>query len=295
MRIERRKITPEASYTSKMNPLISIVIPNHNGVLFVAEAVKSVLEQDYLNKEVIVVDDGSSDGSIELLRTYGGKIRLIETENLGASAARNAGILATKGDLIAFLDSDDIWVANKLTLQLQIMLDEGADLVYCHGQEFGNQTGLNMKRLAMYSGDCYPFFKQNPGKAIIDMGPSTVLLKKNLLSSSGIFDTSFTGLGEDWDFFRRYCRIAKVDYCDEVLVMRRSHSNNLSNRSLQDFYLGNKRALLKMFAEDLAIGVMERRLIWIKFHIMSAKAFIKYGSIANGIRCLLQFILPITL
>lgn len=278
-----------------MEPLISIVIPNYNGVVFIAEALNSVFEQDYQNQEVIVVDDGSSDGSLELLRTYEGKIRLIETKNLGAAAARNAGLLAAKGELIAFLDSDDIWVANKLTLQLQKMVLEGADLVYCHGQEFGNLTGPNMKRFALYSGNCYPLFKQNPGKAIIDMGPSTVLLRKDLLSLSGIFDTSFTGLAEDWDFFRRYCRIAKVNFCDEVLVKRRNHSNNLSGRSLQDFYDGNKRALLKMFAEDFAIGVVERRVIWIKFHIMSAKAFIKQGSPSRGIRCIARFIFPITL
>jgi glycosyltransferase involved in cell wall biosynthesis len=278
-----------------MEPLISIVIPNYNGVLFVAEALKSVLAQDYQNKEIIVVDDGSSDGSLELLRTYEGKIRLIETKNLGAAAARNAGLFAAKGELIAFLDSDDIWVARKLTLQLQKMVEAGADLVYCHGQEFGNLSVPNIKRLAVYSGDCYPLFKKNPGKAIIDMGPSTVLLKRDLLSLSGVFDTSFTGLAEDWDFFRRYCRIARVNYCDAVLVMRRNHLNNLSERSLQDFYVGNKRALLKMFAEDFAIGVLERRVIWIKFHFMSAKAFIKDGRLLSGIRCITRFIFPITL
>lgn len=278
-----------------MNPLISIVIPNYNGVLFVAEALESVFNQDYMNKEVIIVDDGSTDGSLELLRTYEGKIRLIETENLGAAAARNAGLLAAKGELIAFLDSDDIWVVNKLNLQVQKMVEEGADLVYCHGQEFGNLSGPNVKRLALYSGDCYQFFKRYPGKAIIDMGPSTALIKRDLLSISGIFDTSFTGLAEDWDFFRRYCRIAKVSYCDEVLVMRRNHLNNLSERSLQDFYIGNKRALLKMFAEDFTIGFLERRYIWIKFHVMSSKAFIKRGNPVRGARCLLRFILPITL
>ena len=278
-----------------MDPLISIVIPNYNGVLFVTEALESVLNQDYMNKEVIIVDDGSTDGSKELLRTYVDQIRLIETKNFGASAARNAGLLASKGELIAFLDSDDIWMTNKLTLQYQKMVEYGADLVYCHGQEFGNLSGLNVKRLALYSGDCYPFFKQNPGKAIIDMGPSTVLLKKNLLSISGIFDTSFKGLAEDWDFFRRYCRVAKVSYCDEVLVMRRNHSNNLSQRSLQDFYIGNKRALLKMFAEDFTIGILERRLIWIKFHVMSAKVFIKHGNQVRGALCLARLIFPITL
>lgn len=278
-----------------MEPLISIVIPNYNGVRFIDEALKSALEQDYPNKEVIVVDDGSSDGSRELLRTYRDKIKLIETDNVGAAAARNAGILVAKGPLIALLDSDDIWLKNKLTLQIKKMISGNADLVYCHGQEFGNQSRSNVKRFASYSGDCYPFFKQNPGKAIIDMGPSTVLLKRDLLRFSGIFDTSFTGLAEDWDFFRRYSRIAIVDYCDEILVLRRSHSNNLSERSLKDFYIGNKRAILKMFAEDFAIKVAERRVIWIKFHVMSAKTFIKHGYLLRGIRCFAGIVLPITL
>ena len=278
-----------------MEPLISIIIPNYNGVHFVAEALNSVFEQNYTNKEVIVVDDGSSDGSVELLKTYGSKIKLIETRNLGPAAARNAGLLVANGELIAFLDSDDIWLSNKLTLQLNKMLEVGADLIYCHGQEFGGSLGTNLKRIASYSGNCYPYFKKNPGKAIIDMGPSTVLFKNNLLSISGIFDASFTGLAEDWDFFRRYCRIAKVSYCDEVLVMRRNHSNNLSARSLEDFYTGNKRALLKMFAEDFAIGPLERRIIWVKFHTMSAKAFIKHRRPVAGIRCLAKFLFPITL
>lgn len=276
-----------------MNPLISIVIPNFNGILYVEEAIDSALNQDYENKEVIVVDDGSTDGSVELLRTYKDKIRLIETENHGAAAARNTGLLAAKGELIAFLDSDDIWMTSKLTLQVRKMAEEDADLVYCPGQEFGKLNGENAIRLALYSGDCYPLFKRNPGKAIIDMGPSTALLKRNLLPISGVFDTSFTGLAEDWDFFRRYCRIAKVSYCEEVLVRRRNHSNNMSERSLDDFYAGNRRALLKMFAEDFAIGVLERRRIWVKFHFMSAKAFIKRGNMIMGIRCLVRFILPI--
>lgn len=284
----------EASYTSKMDPLISIVIPNYNGALFVTEALESALKQDYENTEVIIVDDGSTDGSVELLRGYEGKVRLIETENLGAAAARNAGLLAATGELIAFLDSDDIWMTNKLTLQVQKLVDQEADLVYCHGQEFGNLSGPNVKRLAIYSGDCYPFFKQHPGKAIIDMGPSTALIRKNLLNLSGIFDTSFTGLAEDWDFFRRYCRVAQVSYCDEVLVLRRNHSNNLSGRSLDDFYLGNKRALLKMFAEDFTIGVLERRRIWVRFHFMSAKTFIRRGNLFMGIRCLVRYVVPIS-
>ena len=256
-----------------MHSLVSVIIPNFNGALYLKEAVNSVLEQDYVTKEIIVVEDGSTDNSVELLKAFGPKISLIESKNKGASTARNIGISVAKGEYIAFLDSDDIWESNKLRLQIEYMRTHKLDLVYCHGQEFGNVYGLNVLHKAKFAGDCYQYFKKFPGKAIIDMGPSTAVIKSSRLINTGVFDPSFTGPAEDWDFFRRYCRDATVGFCDQVLVHRRNHSSNVSNRSLMEYYLGNKRALLKMFAEDPDINFYERRLIWAKFYYIFAKSF----------------------
>ena len=261
------------SYTPIMEALVSVVIPNYNGSLYLKEAILSVIEQNYENKEIIVVDDGSTDNSVELLRAFGPKISLIESKNSGASTARNIGISVAKGEYIAFLDSDDIWATNKLSLQMAYMSENELDLVYCHGQEFGSTDGLNVLHEAKYAGDCYKYFKKLPGRAIIDMGPSTAIIRSTRLLKTGVFDPSFTGPAEDWDFFRRYCRGGKVGFCDQVLVYRRNHSNNVSNRSLAEYYLGNRKALLKMFAEDPKITLFERRLIWAKFHYISAKSF----------------------
>jgi glycosyltransferase involved in cell wall biosynthesis len=258
-----------------VDSLVSVIIPNFNGALYLNEAVNSVLEQDYANKEVIVVDDGSTDDSVELLKAYGPKITLIESKNKGASTARNIGMSVAKGEYIAFLDSDDIWELNKLRLQIDYMRTHQLDLVYCHGQEFGNVEGLNVLHEAKFAGDCYQYFKKFPSKAIIDMGPSTAVIKSSRLLKTGVFDPSFTGPAEDWDFFRRYCRDAKVGFCDQILVHRRNHSSNVSNRSLMEYYLGNKRALLKMFAEDPDITFFQRQLIWAKFNFLSAKSFLK--------------------
>lgn len=258
-----------------MDELVSVVIPNYNGALYLNEAVSSVIDQDYENIEIIVVDDGSTDNSIELLKEFGSEIHLIEIKNSGASTARNLGISAAKGEFVAFLDSDDIWVKNKLSLQVEYIKSNEVDLVYCHGQEFGNTKGPNTLHEAKYVGDCYQYFMKYPGKAIIDMGPSTAVIRSALLSSTGVFDPSFTGPAEDWDFFRRYCRLAKVGFCDQVLVYRRNHSSNVSNRSLTEYYLGNRKALLKMFAEDPDIGFLERRIIWAKFHFSTVKSFAK--------------------
>lgn len=256
-----------------MEALVSVVIPNYNGALYLNDAVNSAIEQDYVNKEIIVVDDGSTDNSVELLKAFGSKITLFESKNNGASTARNIGISMAKGDFIAFLDSDDIWERNKLSLQMAYMQVNELDLVYCHGQEFGTAEGVNVIHEAKYFGDCYQYFKQYPGKAIIDMGPSTAIIKSSRLTKSGLFDPSFTGPAEDWDFFRRYCRGAKVGFCDQILVYRRNHSSNVSNRSLAEYYLGNIRAIRKMFAEDLEINFYERFSIRVKFYYIFAKSF----------------------
>ena len=258
-----------------MNSLVSVVIPNYNGAPFLAEAVSSVIEQDYENIEIIVIDDGSTDNSVELLRKFGPKIRLIETRNGGASSARNFGLVAAKGEYIALLDSDDIWATNKIGLQMEYMKRNDLDLVYCHGQEFGNAGGLNFLHEAKYAGDCYKYFKKYPGRAIIDMGPSTALFKKSRLKRTGLFDASFTGLAEDWDFFRRYCVGAKVGFCDQVLVFRRNHAGNMSNQSLNEYFVGNRKALLKMFAEDPEISCQEQKLILTKFYYLFIKSLVR--------------------
>jgi len=260
-----------------LNPVVTVVIPNYNGALYLKEAIQSVFEQDYRNKEIIVVDDGSTDNSVEILKALGSKITLIESKNMGAATARNIGISKAKGEFIAFLDSDDIWERNKLSLQMEYMQEHELDLVYCHGQEFGNTDGEKVLHEAKFAGDCYQYFKQYPCRAIIDMGPSTAIIRISLLAKTGVFDPSFTGPAEDWDFFRRYCRGGKVGFCDQVLVYRRNHSNNVSNRSLIEYYLGNKRALQKMFEEDSRITYFERCSIWAKFYLMITK------SVARGL------------
>lgn len=278
-----------------MKSLVSIVIPNHNGALFLLEAITSAIEQDYPNTEIIVVDDGSTDNSLELLEVYKGKVEVIRAENFGAASARNLGIMAAKGDYIAFLDSDDVWERNKLSLQLELMEKTQLDLVYCDGKEFGGKGENRVLHKAVYSGDCYQYFKRFPTRAIIELGCSSSVIRRSLLYKSGLFDTGFSGPAEDWDFFRRYCKYAKVGFCDQVLIHYRKHASNVSARSLEEYYLGNRRALLKMFAEDSDLHVGKRRYIWVNFHFISAKSFLKTGYVAHFLRSIARMCLPVTL
>jgi glycosyltransferase involved in cell wall biosynthesis len=285
-------MTQENDYSKSMYPLVTVIIPAYNSGVYLKEAVESALGQDYPNLEVIVIDDGSTDHSLSLLTPYLNRIFIITSENFGAASARNLGILASSGEYLAFLDSDDKWIANKISLQMQKMLDDNLDLVYCAGQEFSVEMSLGTIHSPVFEGNCYQYYKKYPSRDIVAIGPSGSILKKSLLHKSGIFDTRIPPPSEDWDFFRRYSQHAKFGYCTDVLVLRRIHENNISRKSILGYYFGNRNALIKMFLDDPHIGVIEKRTIWIKYSYMSAKTFARRGEILRSLWVGCQMLLP---
>ena len=277
-----------------MLPIVSVIIPNYNNANYIVDTIESGLAQDYPNTEIIVIDDGSTDGSIEILRKYGNQIRVISTNHRGASAARNSGILAARGDLIALMDSDDIWLPNKLTLQVTHMLEGTLDLVYCGGRQFGD-IDINARIYSpQYEGNCRKAFEDNPTSAVIVLGCSGAIFRKSLLSFSGLFDTTFQNAAEDWDFFRRYCVNTKVGFVKEELVLYRKHSNNLSSSSLYDYYNGNCNAVRKMLLFGSDLSFLSRRKIWIKLQVSYMKTFFKAGKIFAGLKCAFRTLLPLS-
>src|SRR5882724_2515884 len=120
-----------------MDSLVSVVIPAHNSGSYIAPALDSILAQKYRPIEIIVVDDGSSDSTVQLVRGYAAEVRVIEQEQRGHPAARNAGIRAASGEFLGFLDHDDLWSADKLELQLSSFeRNLELDLVFGHIQNF---------------------------------------------------------------------------------------------------------------------------------------------------------------
>lgn len=113
------------------NPMVSAIIPTYNRGNVVCEAIDSVLQQNYPHLEVIVVDDGSKDETQEKLKAYGNKIRVVTQENAGPAVARNRGIAVSRGDLIAFLDSDDLWLPSKLERQVALLQRAGESVPCC--------------------------------------------------------------------------------------------------------------------------------------------------------------------
>ena len=168
----------EIGYSKGMHPLVSVIIPTYNSGVYLKEAVESVLDQDYPNLEVVVVDDGSTDDSLILLTKYFDRIQIVKSQNFGAGSARNLGIQASSGEYLAFLDSDDKWIQNKISLQMNKMFDENLDLIYCAGQEFSTIGGVGKIHEPVFKGDCYQYYKKYPSRDIVAIGPSGVVLKK---------------------------------------------------------------------------------------------------------------------
>jgi teichuronic acid biosynthesis glycosyltransferase TuaG len=124
----------------KTNPLISIITPCYNGALFIAQAIESVIAQTYKNWEMIIVDDCSTDMSLDIALSYAAKDKRIKVlkmeQNSGAALARNKAIKVSRGEYLAFLDSDDIWLPEKIEKQLQFMQKNDSDFSFTEYEHF---------------------------------------------------------------------------------------------------------------------------------------------------------------
>ena len=219
-------------------PQVSIIIPCHNNANFLTESINSVLEQDYPNFEVIVIDDGSTDNSVELLKKFGNKIKLIQQENQGPAAARNAGLKAAKGEYIAFNDSDDLWLQGKLSAQINFML-KNPDISVCYSG-WANWDGNNIstgEKLKLI--DAAPALtKKSPeqeGWMYFDLLKESVIhtitavIHRGVVDSVGMFDTAYR-IGEDHDFWIRVSRKHKIKKIDKVYALYRNNPNSITKK-----------------------------------------------------------------
>ncbi len=196
--------------------MISVIIPTYNRVFFLEKAVNSVLKQSFDDFELIIVDDGSKDGTNELVRSFNdARIRYYYQENKGVSSARNKGLDKSRNATIAFLDSDDCWKEEKLERQFKFM--EGNSCLISHTQEIWYRRGkiLNQKKKHRKgSGDLF----LNSLK-ICSIGISTVMMRKSIFESVGYFDENLTAC-EDYDLWLRISSRFPVFLLDEELTVK---------------------------------------------------------------------------
>jgi glycosyltransferase involved in cell wall biosynthesis len=233
------------------SPMVSVVIPTYNRAHLVSRAIQSVLDQTYRDFELIIVDDGSTDNTEEVVRAFHDAriIYLKQPSNRGVSAARNAGIKAAQGNYIAFQDSDDEWLPQKLEKQMALFKEDkkgDLGLVLCEylvlekGQEIHSVP--NIKRLN------YEQLISHPGA--YNEGPSRYLLKRDLTERELYFDENLRAC-EDWDLLLRMSHICRIDYAKEVLVKYIIHNETHlgSYRNILDA----RNILLKKYAKELEL------------------------------------------
>jgi len=204
---------------------ISVVIPTYNRVELLKRSIDSVINQTIKPFEIIIVDDGSNDGTEAMVKKKYDSLKLIKQKNKGASAARNTGIKASSGEWICFLDSDDEWKNNKLEKQITFVANN-SDYKFFHSNEIWIKNGKRInqkKKHKKYGGDIF--------KKCLDMcriSPSSVLINKNIFEEIGFFNENLV-VCEDYELWLRICDQYKVFFIDEPLIIKYGgHQGQLS-------------------------------------------------------------------
>jgi glycosyltransferase involved in cell wall biosynthesis len=206
-------------------PLASVIIPTYNRARLLGRAIESVLAQTFHDYELIVVDDGSTDSTRELLATFHGKLTpLIQTHH-GVSAARNLGIEHSTGDLLAFLDSDDEWLPEKLSHQVALF-DRTKESYICHTNEIWLRHGEQVRQKKVHKKQGGRFFQRALERCLIS--PSSAMISRHLLDRVGWFDEELPA-AEDYDLWLRITAFHDVTFVPEPLVIKHGgHDDQLS-------------------------------------------------------------------
>jgi glycosyltransferase involved in cell wall biosynthesis len=196
---------------------VSIIVPVFNGEKYLAGTLESIYDQSYTNIEIVAVNDGSTDGTAEILGSYEDRITVINQENRGVACARNAGVDAATGELIAFLDQDDLWLSHKLKRQIDVYRHHPeVSFIYSDINIIDN-NGEIIEEKGMQSWDLdwmKPFIKGN-----LHPLPSTVMMKRDLFLNQGGFSPDFVGNAhEDIELWSRLCQVTDFFFIPEPLI-----------------------------------------------------------------------------
>lgn len=221
---------PRKKWLMTDNPLVTVIIPAYNRVDYIEQAINSVLDQTYPRVQLIVVDDGSTDGTYEKIENYGNRLQLSihpGHSNKGQSASINLGLRQSRGKYIAILDSDDYWASEKLDVQVNF-LEKHPDigLVYTNGYAV-NARGEKL----------YPIYgkdheeNNNPDAVLLDcyiLLPQNSLVRKSVYTKAGFFEECYRS-AQDHDMLIRIAEVTKFAYLQDFLFFYRRHPGSISN------------------------------------------------------------------
>jgi len=209
-----------------MSPIVSVIIPTFNRWPLVGEAIESVLVQSYQNFELIVVDDGSNDNTRPALAQFGARVRLYSQPRAGVSAARNFGVGQARGRFLAFLDSDDLWRAEKLEVQTAYM-EKHREIQVCQTEEIWVRGGMRINPRTIHRKPHGDIFYRSLERCLVS--PSAVMMTRMLFDRVGGFDESLP-VCEDYDLWLRIAVDHFVSLIPQALVVKRGgHADQLSH------------------------------------------------------------------
>jgi len=268
-----------------------VIIPNYNYARFVGQAIDSVLNQTHSDIEIIVVNNGSTDNSLEVLKGFGNRIFLVDQENMGQSGARKSGLSRATGDFIAFLDADDFWEPTKIEKQM-LLFSPKTELVYCGIRRFNeNSQQYISTHLPIFKGSCESAIINHPGLSIVLSGESTAIFTRTLVEKVGGFDPKLNSAA-GWDFFRRCSKYTNFDFVPEALTNYRVHGSNMSNNGL-DTIPDIRNAYKKLFDDRAwAISTREIRRIIIFLECTFIKTHLKQRNFIAAMGAVFKMLLP---
>ena len=230
----------------KNHPLVSVIIPTYNRAWIIKESIDSVLSQDFIDFELIVIDDGSTDNTLEILNSYGEDIIVIHQRNQGVSSARNRGLMEASGSLIAFLDSDDLWLPGKLSLQVDFFNSNPTALI-CQTEEIWMRNNVRINPKKRHKKPSGMIFASSLALCLVS--PSAVMVRRRLFEDVGLFDETLPAC-EDYDLWLRISCKYPVYLIDIPLIIKRGgHDDQLSSSSGLDKY--RIKAIKKIIESNL--------------------------------------------
>lgn len=218
-------------------PQVSVIIPVFNSESYLAQAIESVLSQNFHSFELIVVDDGSTDHSREIALSYP-QVKYCYQQNNGVAEARNRGIQISRGDFLAFLDADDLWLPEKLSLQIAAFgNDSSLEIVTGYVEQFVSPE-IDPDTAKRYS---------FPDRPLVGYSPSAIMIKRSALEKTGVFHEDFQG-GEVISWFANvFEKRVNILIMQDVIARRRIHGNNISIRKKP----GKEKAITRILKSSL--------------------------------------------